>query len=169
MKEMLLINKLIAALRTRKEKTFRDEKLLAEIKNNEFENTHWAYKVPFYFKDALDIKYGERVKPELNRKKKGSEEWKENYWSQGILFNFKEGDTIYHQNGKSCIQIKKSIPVSFENGILNKGTVIFYEYSVDENGKYKMVNADNKKHCNQIEFLELLITGDKSKFGKKVF
>lgn len=40
MKEMLLINKLIAALRTRKEKTFRDEKLLAEIKNNEFENTH---------------------------------------------------------------------------------------------------------------------------------
>ncbi len=194
MEEVALISNLIKKVEKsvkKVEKTFREDSLLVKIENNTFLNNHWEYKVGFHFKDALDIKFTERVKEEFKRKKnpndykrenESEEEYKirkkrgiprpkehmENYWSQGIFINFKEGDTFHHKNGKSCIQIKKAIPTILRNdGVLSKGTVVFYEYSINENGKYKLVNIDSRKHCTQIEFLKLLITGNKLKIEKE--
>lgn len=125
---------------------------MIKMKENNFLNEHWHYKVSFAFRDALDIKFTEKVKDRESSKE----------WTQGVYLNFKEGDTLHSKNKKKCIQIIRAIPAKIYMGEYQEGTVVYYEYNIDERGRYTLVNIDKKKHLSQKEFLYYLITGVKN-------
>ncbi len=175
----------------RKKSVLRSNCLIVNIQNNDFINMNWEYPLSFAFKDALDIQFSERVKNEFVRTKNPNDFQRENetsaqyqarkkggiprpkeqlemYWSQGIFISFKQGDTFHHRDKKTCIEVKQASPCAITSDEkFSKGIVLFHEYSIDEKGKYTLINADDIKSCTQIDFLSLLVTGDKTKFKRR--
>jgi hypothetical protein len=98
-------------------------------------NEHWAYKVPFAFCDALDIKFDCRV------------------WTQSCWLSFSKGDFFESSNGQPSIQVVSARPVSWDaiNGVLDDGEVVFQSF--DKTGLGDFVTL------SQFEFLQLLIVG----------
>ncbi|MGL4393030.1 MAG: hypothetical protein ACRCSK_06320 [Fusobacteriaceae bacterium] len=133
-----------------------------------FDNDHWAYKVGFHFREALDIYWRTFYKrTEVFNEQKNESEFKlspyRSCFVEGPFLNFKCGDSFYHKSGALAIQVDASSPVTFDqkNESMNEGLVIFYEYSV-KNNLFQKINLEEKNKCTQIEFLEFLITGKKS-------
>lgn len=67
-------------------------------------NDSWAFKVPYAFRDALDIAYEERKKD------------KKPYmvWTQGPILRFKEGDLIHSKDGCRAVQVTSALPVVWD-------------------------------------------------------
>ena len=150
MNEIIFFEKLIKTS-LKSKKSSRSSKLLVEVKNGKFLNEHWHYKVDFAFRDALDIQY--------TKKSENKQFTKE--WTQGIYINFKQGDTFHRKDNSECIQIIRSVPTTLNStGEYQEGTVVYYKYKIDENGKYSLMNVEDKKHFTQKEFLYHLITGE---------
>lgn len=107
-------------------------------------NEHWAYRVGYAFREALDLQFMERV-----RDKK-----KVNLWSQGCLLNFKEGDLISSNCGKKYVQVKYASPMGWDEAKneMHYGTVT---YSFIDQEK----NTSEQRHATQVEFLQMLIEG----------
>lgn len=104
---------------------------------------YWAYPIGYGFREALDIKYTERVK---NNKKSL-------IWTQGGFLSFKEGDYISSKNNTTQIQVKFAQRVGWDsdNDVMFLGSVVF--------DLYKSNKKVNRFECNQVEFLGFLISG----------
>lgn len=111
-------------------------------------NEHWYFSVPFTFRDALDIKYEQRIKD-----KEGTM-----VWTQGPILKFKMGDNFPAKNNNTTIQVQFSDQMGWDKdkNEMYLGSVVFdlFEFI---NKKYIYIQ---RYQCNQMEFLELLINGD---------
>lgn len=111
-------------------------------------NDHWVFKVPYAFRDALDIKYEERKKD------------KKAYmvWTQGPILSFKEGDLITSKDDTRSVQVQSAENMkwaTFKNEMC-EGSVVYEEYQIID-GKYL---KSGRVTCSQMSFLELLIYGE---------
>lgn len=110
-------------------------------------NDSWAFKVPYAFRDALDIKFEERIKD------------KEPYmvWTQGPILNFKEGDMLHSKDGVRAVQILSAAPMGWDSkeAKMNEGAVFYSEYAVAKNSFLKL----RDRNCTQMQFLQMLIHG----------
>lgn len=111
-------------------------------------NENWFYHVPYTFRDALDLKYEQRVKD------------KKPYmiWTQGPILKFKMGDTFSAKKEDHTIQVQFGEQMGWdrEKNEMFLGSVVFDLYK-HENKKYIF---EQRYQCDQMEFLQLLITGD---------
>ena len=110
-------------------------------------NDNWYFKVPYAFRGALGLKFEERKK---NRK---------GYmvWTQGPILSFKNGDTFTSKNGNRGLQVQFASRMGWdsEKNEMYLGSVVFKEFTVDGNNFTEI----NQHDCNQIEFLDILISG----------
>lgn len=111
-------------------------------------NSHWAYRVTYAFRSALDIMYQERKKD------------KKPYmvWTQGPLIAFKEGDLFTSQDETKVLQVGHAKPMSWDlsKNKMDEGFINFTESEQTARG-ISMVNEGN---CTQMQFLEILIYGN---------
>jgi len=110
-------------------------------------NDHWAFKVPYAFREALDIKYEQRVKNKAPYQ----------VWTQGPLLSFKDGDSLESTDGKQCFQVAYARPMGWDASKeeMYQGNVVFDEFDIIEE-KYIKVKRST---CTQMQFLVMLITG----------
>ncbi|WP_444891798.1 hypothetical protein ACJJIE_00095 (plasmid) [Microbulbifer sp. TRSA001] len=118
--------------------------------NRSLSNEHWAFHVPYAFRDALDIRYDQRIKD----KKKYM------VWTQGPILKFKEGDTLRSKDGKTSVQVNSANQMGWdtEKNEMYPGVVIYKKHNVVD-GVY--TKAGDYLTC-QMEFLKLLIYGNNS-------
>ncbi|SGY87528.1 hypothetical protein [Moritella viscosa] len=137
------------------ERTQRSTSLIVPSMSNEhsklvpddIHHSHWCFNIPYAFRDALDIKYEQRKKD------------KKTYmvWTQGPMLSFNEGDTFTSKNQNCALQIIFATGMGWDaaKNEMYQGSVVFEEFKI-ENKKYTNI----KQHsCNQMAFLEILITG----------
>lgn len=100
-------------------------------------NDHWAYRVPYAFRDALDIKYMKTSKGMA--------------WTQGCFLNFLTGDLFESSIGKPALQVLSATPMAWnkEQGAMYEGSVTYWHFH--ERGSAMTLS--------QLYFLGLLITG----------
>lgn len=115
--------------------------------NGALGNDHWHYRVPFAFRDALDIRYDKRVK--------GGRQY--DVWTQGPFISFSAGDVLTSKDGTACVQVEQATSVVWDvaKGMMNEGTVIYKKFSISEHRYTEIATAT----CSQIEFLAMLIGG----------
>jgi len=114
---------------------------------NDIHPSRWHFNIPYAFRDALDIKYEQRKKD------------KKTYmvWTQGPMLSFHEGDTFTSKNQDCALQIVFATGMGWDTAKnkMYQGSVVFEEFKIT-NKKYTKV----KQHsCDQMAFLEILITG----------
>lgn len=127
-------------------------------------NEHWAYKVPFAFCDAMDIKlikrskkvacYDDNGNAELDADgNKKTKDWYYSVWTQSCWLSFSNGDFFECSNGQPSIQVVSARPVAWDaiNGVLDDGEVVFQSF--DKTGLGDFVTL------SQFEFLGILIDG----------
>jgi len=127
--------------------TFSNEK-------NSLHNENWFYKVPFSYREALDVKYEQRIKN------------KKSYmvWTQGPILRFKDGDFLTAKNEKNSLQILFSQPMGWDvsKNEMHEGSVT-YDYFDIKDGKHVKIKTST---CSQMQFLEMLIYGNKTDDSK---
>lgn len=132
-------------------KFIRTEDLIVNLTYDDGEgslnNENWTFNVPYAFRDALDIKYEQRMKKLVPY-------WT---WTQGPLINFKQGDLINSKDGLRAVQVESASQMEWRSSSeeMFQGSVVFSEYSVT-NGRYLKLRQQT---CTQMQFLELLIHG----------
>lgn len=101
----------------RKVPTIPEVKFDTELGVGTLDNDDWFFKVPYAFREALDIKFEERKKD-----KKGYM-----VWTQGPILSFKDGDTFTAQNEKSSLQVKFSNPMGWDpdKNKMYQGSIVF--------------------------------------------
>ena len=113
-------------------------------------NEGWSYKVPYAFRDALDIKYEQRMKD------------KKPYmvWTQGPILSFKDGDVLTDIDNKKAVQVLFANRMGWDttNDKMYEGNVVYDTFKIT-NGQYI---KGEQKTCSQMQFLSLLIYGSKS-------
>jgi hypothetical protein len=111
-------------------------------------NESWAFKVPYAFREALDIKFEQRKK---NKKPYM-------VWTQGPILSFKDGDLIHTKDGKRAVQVQFASQMGWDpiTDEMYQGSVVYYEYDTSETSPIKT----NEYTCTQMQFLQLLITGE---------
>ncbi|RZF81281.1 hypothetical protein EXT43_12650 [Pseudoalteromonas sp. CO109Y] len=118
------------------------------LNEGSFNNDSWFYQVPYTFRDALDIKYEQRVKD------------KKPYmvWTQGPILKFKMGDTFPSKNGISTIQVQYGEQMGWdrEKDEMFLGSVVFDLFEHVNNQYF----FKQRYQCDQMMFLQLLITGE---------
>ena len=131
------------------EKTKRSTKLIVPSVTHgdpegSLNNDSWAFKVPYAFRDALDIKYEERRRDKTPYM----------VWTQGPCLRFKEGDLVHSKDGSRVVQVRYASPMGWDvaNNEMYQGSVDYVEYD----GSYTKIG---QRGCSQMEFLELLIRG----------
>lgn len=119
------------------------------ISQGTLNNENWYFSVPYTFRDALDIKYEERKKD-----KKGYM-----VWTQGPILKFKMGDNFPSKNSNITIQVQFGDQMGWDGdkSEMYLGSVVFDLFElINKKYIYKQ-----RYQCNQMEFLELLINGDR--------
>ena len=110
-------------------------------------NESWAYQVPFAFRDALDIKYEQRMKD------------KKPYmiWTQGPILNFKDGDVLTDKNNKKAVQVLFANRMGWDttSNKMYEGNVVYDTFKITS-GEYI---KGEQKTCSQMQFLSLLVCG----------
>jgi len=119
----------------------------SELSVGTLDNDEWYFRVPYAFREALDIKFEERKKD-----KKGYM-----VWTQGPILSFKDGDTFNAQNEQSALQVKFSNPMGWEpdKNQMYQGSIVFDKFYVSGH-KYTKVSQHS---CSQMDFLRILISG----------
>ncbi|MFK3862589.1 hypothetical protein [Pseudoalteromonas rhizosphaerae] len=111
-------------------------------------NEHWYFNVPYTFRDALDIKYEQRIKDKVGSM----------VWTQGPILKFKMGDNFPAKNTNISLQVQFGDQMGWDRdkNEMYLGSVVFDLFElIDKKYTYKQ-----RYQCNQMEFLELLINGD---------
>jgi hypothetical protein len=110
-------------------------------------NDHWFFCVPYAFRDALDIKYEQRM---LN---------KDPYmvWTQGPILRFKEGDTLIAKEGGRVVQVEFANRMGWDSeaNTMYEGVVTYSEFYRSDTDTKKVKSVS----CSQMNFLELLVLG----------
>lgn len=131
----------------RKVPTIPEVKFDTEHSVGTLDNDDWFFKVPYAFREALDIKFEERKKD-----KKGYM-----VWTQGPILSFKDGDTFTAQNEKSALQVKFSKTMGWDpdKNQMYQGSIVFDKFVVSGHKHSKI----SQHSCNQMDFLKILISG----------
>jgi len=110
-------------------------------------NENWAFQVPYAFRDALDIKYKQRMK---NKKPYM-------VWTQGPILSFKEGDVLTSTDEAKSVQVQFASCMGWDTSKneMYKGNVGYDKYEIT-NGIY---SEKERVTCTQMQFLKLLIYG----------
>lgn len=110
-------------------------------------NQHWAFEVPFAFREALDIRYEQQ---QVDKQAV----W---MWTQGPFISFRLGDSFASRDGKRYLQVELASPMNWNSVSeeMNLGAIVAAEYRV-AGGKY---SKHRSIQCSQMDFLELLISG----------
>ena len=122
-------------------------------------NDQWFFVVPYAFRDALDIKYQERVKTVKSKdldSKTQEHRYRYSVWTQGRLISFKEGDLLTSKDNEYFVQVNHANPMGWDPSA-NKmyfGSVNYSLYL--KAAGIKLVCSEG---VNQLEFLNLLING----------
>lgn len=121
--------------------------------NGKLDTDHWIYPLSYGFRDALDIKFTERVE---NKKKLM-------VWTQGGFLSFKEGDYISSKNKTTQVQVKFAQRIGWdsEQGVMFLGSVVFDFYMLNK--------KVNRFECNQVDFLGFLISGQTCDLKQTIF
>lgn len=110
-------------------------------------NDNWFFRVPYAFREALDIKFEERKKD------------KKSYmvWTQGPIISFKEGDILHSKDKSQTIQIRFANQMGWDTSKeeMYQGSVVYSEYTTSNNTLIKQAEHS----CTQMQFLQLLING----------
>lgn len=116
----------------------------------------WFFSMAGAFREALDIRYVERVK---DKKKK----W---VWTQGAILRFKEGDFITARDHPIAVQVYYANPMGWDSEVnaMYEGAVTFDVYSI-EKGKFL---KGQRRSVTQMQFFEMLISGQ-ILIGSEVF
>lgn len=135
----------------------RQKRLLSLLKpHNNTDNGDWFMFCPPCFNDPLDLKETLKV----------GGKGREKTWTQGSMFSFKAGDTIYDTPAaylpwrealktiKCCVSVEKATDAA--PGVAG---LVSYQRSVPKNGKLVFVAT---KETTQAGFVRFLITGDDS-------
>lgn len=113
--------------------------------NNEgcLNNDYWAYKVPYAFRDALDIRFTNVVKNKQTT----------SIWTQGGLLAFSIGDFFESASGGNSIQVVSAKPMLWDTntGVFDSGDVTYQFFVRRGLGMFFTVS--------QVDFLQLLIVG----------
>lgn len=183
LKEVTLIKslynlKLVKNSKTKESKISKTRKTSKETivglvsKNREWDTPEWAYIVPNNFTTALGITWCEILKPKVNfngekmKTKIGKiiyeiDEEKTGYYQSPFL-EFSLGDVFYHKTEKRLLQIDYSQAIRYmeDKEMMYEGWIKFWEYSLIGD-KWEKVNLNLPNQCSQIEFLKILITGER--------
>ncbi len=117
-----------------------------EIMNGELDNDHWAYHVPYAFREALDLSFDQRIK---TVDKKSVPYW---LWTQGPIINFKEGDLLKARNGDNDLQVVSSNRMGWDPAIkeMYQGFVTYRRSS----------DLETLHTITQMEFLAVMVFGE---------
>jgi hypothetical protein len=112
-----------------------------------WENDHWAFSVPYVFRDALDIRFDARKK---NRQTVM-------VWTQGACISFAEGDVLTSKDERVILRVTYAVPMGWDGATesMYEGAVAFdvFEHAVE--GLRRLYSLSG----TQMEFLNLLVTG----------
>jgi len=110
-------------------------------------NGHWKYRVPYAFRDSLDIKYEKRMKDKIPYM----------VWTQGPILSFKEGDLLTARDGKKSVQVQYANQMGWDTSKnqMHEGSVVYDEFDIN-NGKCTKIQRIT---CSQMQFLQILIYG----------
>lgn len=111
-------------------------------------NDNWCFNVPYTFRDALDIKYEQRIKDKVGSM----------VWTQGPILKFKMGDNFPAKNNNITLQVQFGDQMGWDRdkNEMYLGSVVFDLFELID----KKYIHKQRYQCNQMEFLELLINGD---------
>lgn len=147
MQELESLKSMWAAKVKRKVPTMPQVKYNSELNVGTLDNDDWYFRVPYAFREALDIKFEERKKD------------KKCYmvWTQGPILSFKDGDTFTAKNQKSALQVRFSNPMGWdpEKNQMYQGRVVFDKFDVSGHKHTKL----SQYSCTQMDFLKILISG----------
>lgn len=131
----------------RTDKTIPMIKYNTELNIGFLSNDDWFFKVPYAFREALDLKFEER-----KRNKKSYM-----VWTQGPILRFKDGDTFYSKNESLALQVQFANPMGWDSSLneMYLGSVIFKEFKVEGNNLIEI----KQYSCNQMNFLNFLVNG----------
>lgn len=134
----------------------RTTNLVAEVTfddEGKISTENWAYPIGYAFRDALDIKYTERIKDNK----------KHMLWTQGGYLSFKEGDYITSKDKSTNLHVKFAQKIGWDadNDCIYLGVVVFDVYESN--------NKVNRFECNQVDFFGFLISGIKQNFKPLIF
>ena len=154
MKEIDLIKKMALSTRAK-----RSDILIAPIKLDCLDTQNWVFPLCYGFREALDIRYTEKVTT-IKKMIDGQEvKVKKKYmiWTQGRIIAFKDGDLIINTCGDIAVQVEFAQPMGWDvsKDTMYTGSVMFKLYNIQE-GKYLLAA---RYKCDQLEFLTLLING----------
>ena len=129
----------------------RSPKLIVDVSYHQnqghLNNAHWAFEVPYAFREALDLSFDERIKD------------KKRYmvWTQGPILRFKEGDVFQSSNRDLSLQVQYAIPMGWDipANQMSLGVVTYIQHGPSNSD----INSMEKHSCTQMEFLTLLIDG----------
>jgi hypothetical protein len=118
-----------------------------DLNKGSLNNESWYFKVPYAFRDHLDIKYEQRIKDKMAHM----------VWTQGPILNFRLGDVFHSADGNYSLQVESASPMEWDSDLeeMIPGYVMFKKYTV-EGSKHFLKETVN---LNQMEFLDLLING----------
>ncbi|KZN59338.1 hypothetical protein N473_04025 [Pseudoalteromonas luteoviolacea CPMOR-1] len=147
MQELESLKSMWSAKVKRKVPTMPQVKYNSELNVGTLDNDDWYFKVPYAFREALDIKFEERKKD------------KKSYmvWTQGPILSFKDGDTFTAKNQKSALQVRFSNPMGWdpEKNQMYQGSIVFDKFDVSGHKHTKL----SQHSCTQMDFLKILISG----------
>lgn len=111
-------------------------------------NDHWHFQVPYAFRDALDLKYEQRMK---NKKPYM-------VWTQGPLLRFKDGDVLTSKCGTKAVQVKYANGMGWDTAVdqMYEGSVVFESFDIKD-GSYI---SSGEKNVTQMQFLNMVIHGE---------
>ena len=121
-------------------------KVTFEKNTGSLNNDHWAFKVPYAFRDALDIQFQPLTKDKLVY----------TVWTQGFRIDFHVGDVLVSQDGKRCLQVHYAQPMGWDidSNSMFEGIVDYKEYASG------ILQGEHERFaCSQMQFLNILITG----------
>ncbi len=132
---------------SRKTPTIPEVSYDTELSIGSLNNDDWFFKVPYAFREALDLTFEERKK-----NKKGYM-----VWTQGPILSFKNGDSFTAKTGEKALQIQFANPMGWDpvKNEMYHGSVVFKEFTVNGNQFTEL----DQHNCSQMEFLKVLING----------
>lgn len=119
-------------------------------------NDYWKYSVGFAARDALGLRYQERVK--IKGRGKDKKSYKYMVWTQGPILSFQDGDLFKAKDGHTAVQVQYASRMGWDasKDRMHEGSVTYDFFKISD-GEWE---KPERRHCTQMQFLETLITGN---------
>jgi hypothetical protein len=129
--------------------------IVTNIEGDSMDTSSWSFDIGFHFREAIGLRYCTKVKTITTDGVKKKKRW--NTWQQTPILSFHEGDTLYHRDKKSLIQLEHGLPSGFEQEDIDHGTVRICRYVFDT--ETKSWHKQDRFAGNQLDLLLIAILG----------